>query len=161
MLSCALPALNFPSFDARTKITGKRIQIFDGVRKKYVALTPEEWVRQHLVHYLTSGKGCPPALISVETPLRYAKMGKRSDILVSGRNGQPLLLAECKAPEVAITQKVFEQIAIYNLAVQAPCLMLTNGLRHYCMAVATDNSPACFLDEVPCYKNLLKMIANA
>jgi len=152
-----LTALSFPAFDVRTKSEGKRMLIFDGVRKKYVALTPEEWVRQHLIHYLVSQKDYPATLISVETPLKYACVEKRSDVLVSNRNGQPLMLAECKAPEVAIIQKAFEQIAVYNLTIQAPCLMLTNGLRHYCLTTATDNSPARFLNEIPTYKDLLKM----
>ena len=131
--------------------------IFDCIRKKYVALTPEEWVRQHLIHYVISQKSYPATLISVETPLKYARMDKRSDVLVHNRNGLPLMLAECKAPEVAVTQKVFEQIAVYNLAIQAPCLMVTNGLQHFCMAAATENSPARFLNEIPVYEELLKM----
>ena len=151
------PPLNFPTFEVRTKAESKRMLIFDHIRKKYVALTPEEWVRQHLIHYLIKDKGYSAMLISVEMPLKYARMDKRSDVLVNNRNGQPLMLVECKAPEVTITQKVFEQIAVYNLTIQAPCLMITNGLQHYCLAAATDSSPACFLDEVPDYDDLLKM----
>ena len=150
-------SLNFPPYEPHTKTDGKRMLIFDGVRKKYVALTPEEWVRQHLIHYLITQKGYPATLISVETPLKYARMDKRSDVLIYDRNGKPLMLAECKAPEVAVTQKVFEQIAIYNLTIQSPCLMITNGLQHYCMTAATESSPACFLNEVPEYGDLLKM----
>ena len=152
-----LAALNFPAFDVRTRTKGKRTLIFDSIRKKYVALTPEEWVRQHLIHYIISEKKYPASLISVETPLKYAYVDKRSDVLVYNRNGQPLMLAECKTPEVAITQKVFEQIAVYNLTIQAPCLMATNGLQHYCLAAATENSPASFLKEIPVYEELLKM----
>ena len=152
-----MTTLNFPTFEVRTKTKGERMLIFDSIRKKYVALTPEEWVRQHLIHYLVEDKGYPAMLISVEMPLKYAQMDKRSDVLVNDRNGQPLMLAECKAPEVNINQKVFEQIAVYNLTIQAPCLMITNGLQHYCLAAATDSSPACFLNEVPNYNDLLKM----
>jgi len=155
-----LTALNFPAFEVRTGTDGNRTLIFDSVRRKYVALTPEEWVRQHLIHYLITQKGYPATLISVETPLKYARVGKRSDVLVNDCNGKPLMLAECKAPEVAVAQKVFEQIAIYNLAIQAPCLLVTNGLQHYCMAAATDHAPARFLNEVPVYGNLLKMRAE-
>ena len=150
-------ALNFPAIEVRTKTKGERTLIFDSIRKKYVALTPEEWVRQHLIHYLITEKDYPAMLISVETPLKYARVNKRSDVLVNDRNGQPLMLAECKAPEVGITQKVFEQIAVYNLTIQAPCLMVTNGLQHYCLSAATDSSPACFLNELPDYEDLLKM----
>ena len=152
-----LTPLHFPPFDVRTKAEGKRTLIFDGIRKKYVALTPEEWVRQHLIHYLTTEKGYPATLISVETPLKYGQMDKRSDVLAYDRNGQPLMLAECKAPEIAITQKVFEQIAVYNLTIKAPYLMVTNGLQHYCLMAATDCSPACFLNEIPDYEDLLRM----
>ena len=153
-----LTALHFPAIEARTKTEGKkRMLIFDCIRKKYVALTPEEWVRQHLIHYLIAEKKYPATLISVETPLKYVHLDKRSDVLVNNRNGQPLMLAECKAPEIAITQKVFEQIAIYNLTIQAPCLMVTNGLQHYCLTTATDKSPTFFLNEVPVYEDLLKM----
>jgi len=152
-----LTVLNFPAIEVRTKAEGKRTLIFDSIRKKYVVLTPEEWVRQHLIHYLITEKEYPAMLISVETPLMYARMNKRSDVLVNDRNGQPLMLVECKAPEVAITQKVFEQISIYNLTIQAPCLMVTNGLQHYCLSAATDSSSACFLDKVPVYGDLLKM----
>jgi len=155
-----LTALNFPAIEVRTKAEGKRTLIFDSIRRKYVVLTPEEWVRQHLIHYLMMEKEYPAMLISVETPLKYARVDKRSDVLVNDRNGQPLMLAECKAPEIAITQKVFEQIAIYNLAIQAPCLMITNGLQHYCLSAATDSSSACFLNEVPVYEALLKMKKN-
>jgi len=153
-------ALNFPAIEPRTKTVGKRTLIFDGIRKKYVALTPEEWVRQHLIHYLTAEKKYPPSLISVETPLQYARLAKRSDLLVSDRNGQPLMLAECKAPEVAVNQKVFEQIAVYNHTVQAPCLMVTNGVQHYCLTAATDSAPARFLGEIPDYEALLEIKKN-
>jgi len=152
-----LTALNFPAFDVRTKTEGNRMLIFDSIRKKYVALTPEEWVRQHLIHYIIVEKNYPATLISVETPLKYAHVDKRSDVLVYNRNGQPLMLAECKAPEVAITQKVFEQISIYNLTIHAPCLIVTNGLQHYCLKAALECSPACFLNEIPVYEELIKM----
>ena len=150
----AVISLNFPPYEFRAKANGKRMMIFDVIRKKYVALTPEEWVRQHLVNYLVTEKGYPATLISVETPLKYARLDKRSDLLVNDRNGQPLMLVECKAPEVAINQKVFEQIAIYNLTVKAPFLMVTNGLQHYCLSAATDSSPSHFLKEIPEYSEL-------
>jgi len=149
-----LTTLNFPAFDVRTKVQNKRTLIFDCVRKKYVVLTPEEWVRQHLIHYLVAEKDYPASLISVETHLQYALMKKRTDVLVCDRNGQPLMLAECKAPEVAITQKVFEQIAVYNLTIHAPYLMITNGMQHYCLIADTDKSEARFLDDTPAYKEI-------
>ncbi|MDR1673761.1 MAG: type I restriction enzyme HsdR N-terminal domain-containing protein [Bacteroidales bacterium] len=134
--------------------------IFDLVRKKYVALTPEEWVRQHLIHYLSAEKNCPLTLMSVETPLRYAQMHKRSDVVVYGRNGQPLLLAECKAPEVPVNQKVFEQIAVYHQTIQSPFLLVTNGLLHYCMSI-TAMRGAVFLTDVPDYGDMIKRCDGA
>jgi len=142
--------INFPEYEFRTKTEGQRTLIFDRIRKKYIVLTPEEFVRQHLINYLVTEKGYPATLISVEAPLKYARMDKRSDLLINNNSGQPLMLVECKAPEVAITQKVFEQIAIYNLTIQAPYLMVTNGLQHYCLKAAT----SCFLKEVPEYEEL-------
>jgi hypothetical protein len=152
-----LTVLNFPAFDVRTKAEDKRTLIFDSTRKKYVVLTPEEWVRQHLIHYLISQKTYPATLISVETPLKYAHVDKRCDVLVSNRNGQPLMLAECKAPEVVISQKVFEQIAVYNFTIQAPCLLVTNGLLHYCLIATTEGSSVRFLNEIPNYEDLVNM----
>ncbi|MDR0814652.1 MAG: type I restriction enzyme HsdR N-terminal domain-containing protein, partial [Bacteroidales bacterium] len=125
-----MEALNFPAYPAQVKTVSGKTVIFDLIRKKYVALTPEEWVRQHLIHYLTTEKQCPSGLISVETSLRFARLNKRSDLIVNDRNGQALLLAECKAPDVAISTKTFEQIAVYNQTIKAPFLLLTNGMQH-------------------------------
>ena len=129
-------------------------KIFDNVRKKYVSLTPEERVRQNIINYLSTERGYPLTLMSVETPVKYGQMDKRSDVLVNDSNGQPLMLIECKAPEVAITSKVFEQIAIYNLAVKASYLLVTNGIQNYCMVAATETSPLRFLTEIPKYGEL-------
>ena len=150
-----MTTLNLPLYDVRYKAEGKRMLIFDSVRKKYVALTPEEWVRQHIINYLVTEKKYPVSLISVEMPLKYAGLDKRCDLLVSDRNGQPLMIIECKAPEVTITEKVFEQIAIYNLAIKASFIMVTNGMQHYCLIAATEGSPARFLNEIPEYGDLL------
>ena len=123
--------------------------IFDRIRKKFVAFTPEEWVRQHLINYLISERGYPAMLLSVETQLKCAGLDKRSDLLVSNRNGIPLMLAECKAPDVVISAKVFEQISIYNQTLNAPFLIATNGLTHYCLRAATDDAASVFLKEIP------------
>ena len=147
--------LNLPLYDVRFKTKGTRTLIFDHIRKKYVALTPEEWVRQHIINYLVTEKSYPASLISVEMPLKYAGLHKRSDLIVCDRNGLPLMIIECKAPEVTITEKVFEQIAIYNLAIQASYFMVTNGLQHYCLIAATEDSPARFLNEIPEYGELI------
>ena len=128
--------------------------IFDAIRKKHVALTPEEAVRQNLIKYLTTEKGYPVSLISVEEQLKYAGACKRTDLIVYKNDGQPLMLIECKAPEVAITNKVFEQIAIYNLAIKAPYLLITNGIQTYCMITSSND----FLKEIPQYEEMKKNI---
>ena len=134
--------------------------IFDPIRKKRVALTPEEGVRQNLMQYLVEQKGYPQSLISVEAPLKYAGRSKRTDLLVYNNSGQPLMLVECKAPDVAITNKVFEQIAVYNLAIKAPYLLVTNGINSYCMAVATQTTAQEFLSEIPVYEDLCQLCKN-
>jgi len=128
--------------------------IFDRIRRKYIALTPEELVRQHLINFLITEKNYPASLISVETPIKSARLKKRSDLLISNCNGLPLMLAECKAPDVAITNKVFEQISVYNLTIQAPYLLVTNGVNHFCLTSATKTAPAAFLNEIPEYEEL-------
>lgn len=147
--------LNFPEYQFRTKISGNKTLIYDPIRKKYVALTPEEWVRQHLIRYLVTEKSYPASLLSIETPLKLVRMNKRSDVLVNDRNGNPLMLIECKAPEVPVTQKVFEQVVIYNMSIKAACLMVTNGLTHYCLTLGAEYSPDCFLRTIPDYKELI------
>jgi hypothetical protein len=139
----------------QTKLDGGKSLIFDLIRKKYVVLTPEEWVRQHLIHYLIREKGYSSSLISVETPLKYAKMNKRSDVVVYGRDGQSLLLAECKAPEISLTQKVLEQIGVYNQTIHAPFLLVTNGLQHYCLSISKIDGIAHPLSDIPDYAHLL------
>jgi Type I restriction enzyme R protein N terminus (HSDR_N) len=121
--------LNLPPFDYQLRKQQQKIQIFDVLRKKWLVLTPEEWVRQHVVHHLL-GLGYPPALISLEAPLQYHGLAKRSDILVFDRQGQPFLLVECKAPHVEVSENVFRQALAYNHVWQAPHLVLSNGLSH-------------------------------
>jgi hypothetical protein len=148
-----MTTLNFPEYAAAIKPVGGKTMIFDPIRKKYVTLTPEEWVRQHLIHYLITEKQYPASLVSVETSLKYALTGKRSDLIIYNRNGQALLLAECKAPNVAVTQKAFEQISVYHQKINAHILLITNGLTHYCMAMEPGR-PARFLTEIPDFSTL-------
>lgn len=106
--------------------------VYDWIRKKYVVLTPEEWVRQHFLHYLVNGLKYPKSLIKVESGLKVNKMDKRSDILVYTREARPFLLVECKSAQVPLTGKVFDQLSQYNKALKAQYLVITNGLKHYC-----------------------------
>jgi len=124
------PALNFPEYAFSFRDEAGQKLVFDPLRKKYVSLTPEEWVRQHVIRFLSATKGYPPGLISVEGCITLYKTRKRYDIAVFDRNGKPLLIVECKAPEVAVNQAVADQAIRYNLAMDALFLFITNGLIH-------------------------------
>ena len=141
--------LNLPAaaFDIR-QVEGKR-EILDPLRRKYVRLTPEEWVRQHLVHYLIADLGYPRGLIAIEKGIDLHGKRFRADVIVHDRAGQAVLMAECKEPDVAISQQTFDQIAAYNRVVQARCLLVTNGLVHYCHVAGRG-----FIDQVPRYDEL-------
>jgi len=146
--------LNLPGFAHKIKQIGGKDYIFDVLRKKFVRVTPEEWVRQHVVHLLINQYGYPKALIRMEGGLLLNQLQKRTDILVYDRQGRPFLLVECKAPQVAIDQRVFDQIARYNHVHQAPYLVLTNGLVHYCCQrdPATDRLQA--LPDLPAFEKI-------
>ena len=147
--------LNFPTeytFDLR-EIDGHR-EILDPLRRKYVRLTPEEWVRQHLVQYLTTELGYPRGLTAVEKGIDLHGTPFRADIIVYATTGRAVLVAECKEPEVAIRQETFDQIAVYNRVVQARCMLVSNGLDHYCYAIDRKREESHFLDRVPSYKEL-------
>ncbi|NND62545.1 MAG: type I restriction enzyme HsdR N-terminal domain-containing protein [Flavobacteriaceae bacterium] len=141
--------LNFPAYSFRFKNSEKQALIFDVIRKKFVVLTPEEWVRQHVVHYLVTDKGFSSALINVEKQLLLNGTKKRYDAVVFDKYGNVRLLVECKAPHIQITQEVFDQIARYNLVTKAPFLMVTNGLDHYYCRMDYDNEQYIFLEDVP------------
>ena len=147
--------LNFPTdytFDLR-EIDGHR-EILDPLRRKYVRLTPEEWVRQHLVQYLTTELGYPRGLTAVEKGIDLHGKPFRADIIVYDTHGRAVLVAECKEPDVAIRQETFDQIAVYNRVVQARCMLVSNGLDHYCYAIDRKREEYHFLDRVPRYKEL-------
>jgi len=146
--------LNLPVYKFKFRREEKGLYIFDEVRKKYLKLTPEEWVRQNFIKYLISEKQFPPTLIAVEMGLKVHKLSRRSDIVVYSRNGNPILIVECKAPEVPITQKVFDQIAQYNIKLQVNYLIVTNGLNHYACKVDLENKNYRFLKEIPCFNEL-------
>ena len=147
--------LNFPSaypFDIR-EVEGKR-NILDPLRRKYVRLTPEEWVRQNLVQYLIVDLGYPRGLTSIEKGIDLHGKPFRADVIVHDRHGQAVLMAECKEPSVRISQDTFDQIAVYNRVVQAHCLLVSNGLDHYCYAIDGGKEEYRFLDRVPRYEEL-------
>lgn len=147
--------LNLPTyqFNTRTSETGK-LDIFDPFRKKFVALTPEEWVRQNVVRFLVEEKRYPASLIAIEFPLKLNKMTKRADVVLYGTNGRPLLLVECKAPKVKITQNAFDQASRYNLFFKVPYLLITNGIDHYCSEVNLIEKKCRFLTDIPFYEDI-------
>jgi hypothetical protein len=130
------------------------MQIFDENRKRFVALTPEEWVRQNFLRYLVTEKQYPRSLIAVESSLKLFKRKKRTDIVVYDNLAKPLLIVECKAPEVIINQNVFDQIVRYNMALQVNYLILTNGLKHYSCSIDYSHKSYRFLKEIPAYPDL-------
>jgi len=144
--------LNFPTYSFRFKNSENNVAIFDEIRKKFILLTPEEWVRQHTLHYLIQDKNYPKSHINVEKLIKINTLNKRYDIIVFQTNGEIFLLIECKAPEVAISQQTFDQIARYNLTLKAKYLMLTNGINHYFCQMDFENEKYIFLKDLPEYK---------
>lgn len=144
-------SLNLPDFDFAYQMVGETQMIFDPIRQVYVKLTPEEWVRQNLVQYLIHDRGYPRGLIAVEKSFLYQGMPRRADVVAYGRSGTPLLLAECKAPEIRVSQRTFDQVALYNAVLKARHLVVTNGLQHYCCQVDHEAGTCVFLDMIPAY----------
>lgn len=147
-----MQSLNFPTCFLRYRQQDGKPAAFDVIRRKFVILTPEEWVRQHVVHYLISHKKYPKSLISVEKMLKVNGLSKRYDIVVFNAEGNVQLIVECKAPSVKISQDVFDQIARYNMTVDAHLLMVTNGLSHYYCTMNNAESRYDFLAELPSYE---------
>ena len=147
--------LNPAAYDFKINKLEQSSEIFDVIRKKYVALTPEEWVRQHFIKFLTTEKGYPSSLISVEMALKYNGMKRRSDVVVFGRDAKPLLLVECKAPEVKISPAVFEQIARYNMTFKVKYLIVTNGVNSYCSIINFEEQSYRFMENIPTYNELI------
>lgn len=143
--------LNFSVYNFRFKNSENKMHIFDVIRKKFVVLQPEEWVRQHVVQYLMQEKKYPISLINVEKVLKVNNLTKRYDVVVFKPNGKIQLMVECKAPEVKITQQTFDQIARYNLQLKADFLMITNGLQHYYCKMDFEQEKYIFLKEIPSY----------
>jgi len=147
-------SLNLPSYKVKIKNTGGQEQVFDRIRKKYVALTPEEWVRQHFVNFLIEHKGYPEGLMAVEQKVEVQGMPQRVDIIAYNRNGKSLLIVECKAPDIELTQGAFRQVARYNLSLKANYLIITNGKIHYCSWVDAESMEFRMLKEIPAFKEI-------
>ncbi|MBC7848147.1 MAG: type I restriction enzyme HsdR N-terminal domain-containing protein [Chitinophagaceae bacterium] len=141
--------LNFPSYSFRFKNSENKVSIFDEIRKKFMLMTPEEWVRQNVVRFLLEEKKYPKSYINVEKIIKINGLTKRYDVVVFQPNGKIFLLIECKAPEVPISQNTFDQIARYNMVLEAEFLMVTNGLNHYFCQMDYHNEQYNFLRELP------------
>ena len=146
-----LPQLNLPIAVLKTKLVEGTTQVFDQVRKKYLVLTPEEWVRQHFIHYLNQEKNYPLGLMGVEQMVKYNGMQTRADIVLYTTEGKPNMIVECKAPNVKITQDAFNQIAKYNFKLKVKYLVLTNGIQHFCCQMDYETNEIKFLEEIPSY----------
>ncbi|MEE9407233.1 MAG: type I restriction enzyme HsdR N-terminal domain-containing protein [Polaribacter sp.] len=144
--------LNLPNYNFKLKSNENKMLIFDNLRKKYMVLTPEEWVRQHYVQFLIEEKKYPTTLIAIEKQLTINNRKKRTDILIFNAEGKPDIIVECKAPQIKITQDTFDQIARYNLKLQANYLIVTNGLEHFYCKMDFENETYIFLKEIPDYK---------
>jgi len=146
--------LNLPTYSFRTKQVDSKVYLFDVIRKKFLVLTPEEWVRQNFIRYLVEEKGFPGSLMAVETGLKLNGNQFRADLLIYSKNRKPLMIVEFKAPEVKITQKTFDQVARYNLTFEVPFLIVSNGLDHYCCQVNFESKDYSFFTEVPAFSDL-------
>ncbi|MEI6866689.1 type I restriction enzyme HsdR N-terminal domain-containing protein [Flavicella sp.] len=144
--------LNLPPCKFKIKNSENKRLIFDNLRKKYIVLTPEEWVRQHYVSYLINEKKYPESIIAIEKQLTINGLKKRTDILIFNKNGLPDIIVECKAPSVKITQSTFDQIARYNLKLNAKYLVVTNGLSHFYCQIDKKKEVYTFLKDIPSYK---------
>ncbi len=146
--------LNLPTYSFNIKLIEQRKYIFDFIRKKFVILTPEEWVRQNFLKYLVEEKKYPASLIVVEKEFKLNNLSKRSDAVVYNKSGNPVLIVECKASSVKIDQKVFDQIARYNMKLNVDFLVVTNGLEHFCCQIDYIQKQYFFLKDIPNYSEL-------
>ena len=147
--------LNLPKYGIKIANENGHQTIFDVLRRKYVALTPEEWVRQHFVHYLIEQKGYPQSLMANEIQLAIGNKKLRCDSVLYDRSLKPRMIIEYKAPTVNITQKVFDQITIYNMLLHVDYLVVSNGIKHYCCRMDYENQKYLFLDDIPNYQEII------
>jgi len=150
-LSSSMETLNLPTFEYKVKQLNGKPYIFDIIRKKYVSLTPEEWVRQHFIHLLITEYKYPRSLFAIETGMKYNTMSKRTDIMILSGEGTPFLLVECKAPFISIGEATLAQISRYNFTLQPTFLAVTNGMNHYCFQAI--NGQIHYMDDFPVYRS--------
>lgn len=146
--------LNLPPFNIKLQGTREHPRIFDILRRRYVALTPEEWVRQSFIHYLIEHLGYPATLLANEISLKVGQKQLRADSVLYDQSLHPRMIIEYKAPTIDITQKVFDQIAVYNMLLHAEYLIVSNGMQHYCCKMDYDGKKYLFLDHIPRYEEI-------
>ncbi len=146
--------LNLPPFEVNIRGTREKPQVFDFLRNRFVALTPEEWVRQHFTHWLVEHKGYPKGLLGNEIELKVGDKRLRCDSILYDKSAQPQMILEYKAPTIQIQQKVFNQISAYNLLLHVDYLLVSNGLEHYCCRMDYEHHRYTFLQEIPAYGEL-------
>ena len=149
------PSLNLPPYQTNLKTIGSTVKIFDTLRRKFVTLTPEEWVRQHFVHYLIEHKGYNSTLMANEVALTLNGMTRRCDTVLYAQEGLvPRMIIEYKRPDIALTQHVIDQICRYNMVLHVPYLIVSNGLEHYCCRIDYETNGYVFLEDIPAYDEL-------
>lgn len=146
--------LNLPSYNIRVSGTPSKPMVFDRLRRKYVALTPEEWVRQHFINFLIEHKGYPSELLANEVKLKIGNKSLRADSVLYDRTLKARMIIEYKAPDITITEKVFEQITTYNMLLDVDYLIVSNGIKHYCCKIINTNEKYLFLEDIPDYNNI-------
>jgi predicted type IV restriction endonuclease len=146
-------SLNFPEFEFKIQESEGKLSIFDSLRKKYLILTPEEWVRQHMISYLVQHRNYPKGLFSLEKEVIYNSLQKRFDILVLDREGGPFLLIECKAPEVTLSKKTVEQVAVYNKSIGAAYMGISNGKQHLFLKYNYDEKNYFQISDLPQFQS--------
>ena len=146
--------LNLPEYTFKFKTEGNKRQVFDPVRRKFVELTPEEWVRQNFIQFLVQEKKYPQSLMTVERGLDLNGTKKRFDIVANNNEGRPVIIVECKSSKVKLSQATFDQITRYNIVLQVDYLIITNGLEHYCAKIDYEKKSYSFLKDIPQYSEL-------
>ena len=149
-----MQALNFPKTELKITTKDDKLHVFDILRRKYVALTPEEWVRQLFVHYLIRQKGYPAECIGNEVSITLNGTKKRCDSVVYGQSAEPLMIVEYKSPQIEITQEAFEQISRYNIRLKVKWLVVSNGLHHYCCQIDYESGTYRFVEDIPTYNDI-------
>ena len=149
--------MNLPEYEAKITKRGDKLYIMDIIRHKYVALTPEEWVRQHFVNYLITDKGFPKELIANEVLIKLNDMPRRCDTVVYDKHLNPIIIIGYKAMTVGITEKVFDQIVRYNMVLNVEYLIVSNGIKHYCCKMDSANQQYSYLSDIPHYSEIVSV----